>query len=135
MSATFTIPGKPFAKQRHRVASIGGRARAFNTSANARFEDVVRNIAAPLFQAPLSGPVRLTVRAVFAPAASWSKRKQAAFLGRMHTQKPDADNIAKSIKDGLNRIAWGDDAQVAELVVSKAWGLADETQVTVEAVE
>jgi Holliday junction resolvase RusA-like endonuclease len=128
---SFTIPGKPFAKQRHRVGTIGGRARAFNTAGNARFEDVVRSIAAPLFPVPLNGPVQLRLIAYFAPPASWSKRKREAMLGQPHTQRPDADNIAKAVKDGLNRIAWGDDCQVAELSVRKAWGVIDGTFVEV----
>jgi Holliday junction resolvase RusA-like endonuclease len=127
----FVIPGKPYAKQRHRVGSIRGRARAFNTADNVRFEDVVRNIAAPLFPVPLVGPVRLGMIASFAVPVSWSKRKRAAMLGRPHTQKPDADNIAKAIKDGLNRIAWSDDCQVCDLYVRKVWAEAAGTLVEV----
>ena len=132
-TVTFTIPGKPFAKQRHRVGSFGGRARAFNTKDNARFEDVVRTIAAPLFPAPIEGPVQLVVTAIFAPPASWSKRKRAELIGGYHTSRPDADNIAKAVKDGLNRIAWGDDAQVADVLVKKRWGETEGTLVEVSA--
>lgn len=35
------------------------------------------------------------------------------------TYKPDADNIAKLVLDGLNGRAWEDDAQVTDLTVSK----------------
>lgn len=127
----FHIPGKPFAKQRHRVGSFGGRARAFNTKANETFESVVRALAAEVFSAPITGPVRLEITAHFTPAASWSKRKREAMLGQHHTQKPDADNIAKAIKDGLNRVAWGDDSQVCELIVRKAWAETEGTLVHV----
>lgn len=41
----------------------------------------------------------------------------------------------KAIKDALNRIAWGDDAQVAEMHVSKVWGNRASTLVWVEAME
>jgi Holliday junction resolvase RusA-like endonuclease len=75
----------------------------------------------------MEGPVKLIVMAFFAPPASWSAKKRAAMLGKPHTQRPDADNIAKAVKDGLNRIAWGDDCQVAELSVRKAWGEIDGT--------
>ena len=33
--------------------------------------------------------------------------------------KPDADNIAKLVLDGLNGAAWDDDAQVTQLSVTK----------------
>lgn len=129
---TFTIPGKPFAKQRHRVGSFGGRARAFNTKDNERFEAVVRDIAAQQIGEPIAGPVRLYIVATFEPPASWSKKKRAEHLHRPHTQKPDLDNCAKAIKDGLNRIAWGDDSQVADMTCRKVWGITAQTVVSVE---
>lgn len=77
--------------------------------------------------------MKLRIVAVFAVAASWSKKKQAALEGGFHTQKPDSDNIAKALKDGLNRIAWRDDSQVADVRCVKRWGRYDETFVQVEA--
>ena len=41
-----------------------------------------------------------------------------------HTNKPDADNLAKAVLDALTGIrAWHDDALVSELVVRKYWEL------------
>lgn len=132
MSVAFTIPGKPFGKQRPRATARSGFARVYTPAATVSFERQVGSIAAPLFPRPITGPVRLEIVAVFEPAKSLSKAKRAAILHRPHTQKPDADNCAKAIKDGLNRIAWADDSQVAELVVSKVWGLTASTQVWVK---
>jgi Holliday junction resolvase RusA-like endonuclease len=125
------IPGRPFAKRRHRVATIRGRARAFNPTENERFEHLVRTLAASVFRAPLDGPVRVIVEATFATPISWPAKRRAAAIGTPHASRPDADNIAKAIKDGLNRIAWRDDAQVAELTVRKLWGEIEETRVDV----
>jgi Holliday junction resolvase RusA-like endonuclease len=127
--AAFTIPGKPFGKQRPRATRQG---RVYTPAETVSFERQVGMIARPHFPAPISGPVRLTIHATFATPASWSQRKAAAHLHRMHVQRPDLDNIAKAIKDALNRIAWADDAQVAEMTVSKVWGLQDATSVIVE---
>jgi Holliday junction resolvase RusA-like endonuclease len=127
------IPGRPHAKRRHRVATINGRARAFNPPENERFEHLVRTLAAPVFRAPIEGPVRVVVVATFAPPASWSAGRRTATIGTPHTQKPDADNIAKAVKDALNRLAWTDDAQVAELTVRKLWGEIEGTRVEVTA--
>jgi Holliday junction resolvase RusA-like endonuclease len=89
--------------------------------------------AAMRSQMPFDGPIRLTVEAVFEPAASWSKSKRdAALQGLRHTAKPDADNIIKSISDGLNGVAFVDDAQVAELLVRKRYGSPARTEVVVE---
>ena len=44
--------------------------------------------------------------------------------------KPDADNVAKSVLDSLNLLAFDDDRQVVVLKVSKEW--ADEPRVSVK---
>ena len=127
---TFTIPGKPFGKQRPRATRQG---RIYTPKETVSFERTVGQIALEHFPEPLTGPVKVTIWASFLPAKSWSKKKTAEHLHRPHTQKPDGDNIAKSIKDGLNRIAWVDDSQVAALTVEKWWNNVEQTVVTVEA--
>lgn len=130
-AVTFTIPGKPFGKQRPRATRQG---RIYTPAETVAFESIVRQIGVEHFPAPFAGPVRVTVEAVFAPAESWSKKKRAAHMGRPHTQRPDCDNCAKAILDGLNRIAFADDAQVAEIIARKTWGRVEETRVTVETI-
>ena len=39
-----------------------------------------------------------------------------------HTKKPDCDNIAKSILDALNNVAYYDDSQICKLSVEKYYG-------------
>lgn len=135
MSAiTFTIPGKPFAKQRPRATARGGFARVYTPSETVSFERQVAVIARDFFANPIAGPVRIVVIATFAPAKSWSKKKTAALLGQYHTQKPDGDNCLKAVKDSLNRIAWSDDSQVADARVVKVWGPTEVTSVTVEGI-
>lgn len=133
MKVEFTIPGKPFAKKRHRVGTVGGKARAFNPQENVSFERQVAEIARPLFPAPIEGPVRLRIVATFEVPKSWPKKRQAAALDSYHTQKPDRDNVEKAVQDGLNRIAWRDDGQVADGRCVKRWGRFAETFVQIEA--
>jgi Holliday junction resolvase RusA-like endonuclease len=54
---------------------------------------------------------------------SWSKRKHAAALvGQVFpTKKPDLDNFLKAILDGMNGIAFTDDARVVALISSKRY--------------
>jgi Holliday junction resolvase RusA-like endonuclease len=130
MSVTFTIPGKPFAKQRPRATKEG---RVYTPKETASFEAKVGQIAAQHFPQPLDGPVSVFIWATFQPPQSWSQKKTREHIGRPHTQRPDLDNCAKAILDGLNRIAWADDGQVSELHVRKIWGNAAQTVVTVEA--
>ena len=132
MTVSFEIPGKPFAKQRPRFSRVSGRA--FTPGETVSFERAVGSIAAQHFPHPLTGAIRLTIFAVFEPAASWSKRKTAETLGGHHTQKPDLDNIQKAICDGLNRIAYADDGQIAEIFCTKSWGARAVTRVSVEVI-
>ena len=56
---------------------------------------------------------------------SWPKSKKAKALAGIITPtvKPDADNLAKSVCDSLNGVAWADDKQVIKLHVIKAYGV------------
>lgn len=125
----FIIPGRPFAKQRPRFSRSSGHA--FTPGETVSFERQVGIIASQLFPEPLSGPVLIQICAVFSPPVSASKKRRVESLGRPHTQKPDLDNIVKAITDGLNRIAFADDSQIAAIHASKTWGEAAETVVHV----
>lgn len=129
-SITFTIAGQPFGKQRPRATQKG---RMYTPKETVSFERTVGQVALPHFPAPLAGPIKVIMVAVFRPADSWSAKRKREAIGQPHTQKPDLDNCLKAIKDGLNRIAWGDDAQVAEVSVRKVWGEAEGTTVCIQA--
>lgn len=129
----FVIHGRPYAKKRVRFSRASGRA--YDPKSNQSFEQQVGIMAMQHFNKPWEGPIRLTVKATFKVAKSWSKKKTLLLLGGWHTQKPDGDNICKAVMDGLNRIAWGDDAQVAITVVSKQWGDEDGTEVCIESLD
>lgn len=54
-------------------------------------------------------------------------------FGFLH--KPDADNVAKSILDALNGLAYKDDSQVANLLVFKQYGAENKILVEMEELE
>lgn len=131
LAVTFTIHGKPHAKQRPRFVRATGRT--YTPGETVKFEALVGDKARELFKVPIAGPVKLTVLATFKPPESWSKKKRAEHMGGYHTQKPDSDNLGKSICDGLNRIAFADDSQIAEIHCRKMWGENEGTLVMIEA--
>lgn len=77
--------------------------------------------------------VSLAIEAHFVPPKSWSKRGRAdALAGRMaHLQKPDWDNIAKSVCDAFKGIVWDDDSRVVMGQVQKSWAAQPMIRVTV----
>lgn len=51
--------------------------------------------------------------------------------GDLHTQRPDLDNLNKSL-DGLNGIVFADDCIIAEAVARKVWGSEGKAEIVVE---
>jgi len=124
-----TIPGKPFAWRR---ARSNGKFR-FKDKATEAHRETLQAIVLRSIPTPMRGPLRVTVTAIFAIPKSWSKKDREAHLWRPHTQKPDLSNIIKEIEDGLNRIAWEDDSQIAAYEgCKKLWGDKDQTILIVE---
>jgi len=79
---------------------------------------------------PLRTPLRVMIEATMSIPLSWSKAKrQAALDGDVYPSRPDVDNIAKTVLDGMNGVVYEDDAQVMYLKVSKKY--AEEGSVTV----
>ena len=75
-------------------------------------------------QKKLVGPVSLRIECLFAMPTSWSKAKKAKHHGKPHTQKPDGDNVAKAVMDGLTAAGvWPDDAVVWSLEIRKVWAV------------
>ncbi|WP_143314265.1 RusA family crossover junction endodeoxyribonuclease [Clostridium sp. HBUAS56017] len=67
------------------------------------------------------GPVRAAITAYYKIPKSYAKKRIKAIREGLEypQKKPDADNIAKILLDSLNKIAYGDDSQVVELIVKK----------------
>lgn len=68
---------------------------------------------------------------------SWSGvRQRRAVAGEIApTVKPDADNVEKAIKDGLNGVVYRDDLQVVQDSKSKVYGTVPGVKVMVTLLE
>lgn len=123
---TFTIPGEPQGKGRPRAFRAGRGVRMYTPAKTEAYEQAVATAGrqAMAGREPMVGPLAVDLMAVVSVPASWSKKRRAAALEGLElpAKKPDADNVAKAIADGLNGIAYGDDAQVVELRVRKRYG-------------
>lgn len=125
---SFFVAMTPVGKARARVTSRG-------TYTPKKTQDAERLIAweakkAMESQKPIEGAVRMTIDAYFDHPRSWSRKRVMGAVWK--TSKPDADNIAKTVKDALKGVAWLDDAQVAELIVRKQYTSTGKPRLRIE---
>ncbi len=118
----FKIPGKAQAKQRPRMGRSGI---VYTPKETLVYENYVKmcysDYAKQFGWLPYENQVRAEIEVLVAVPKSDSKTKKKAKIEGMirPTVKPDCDNLAKSILDSLNGLAYHDDKQVVELVVKK----------------
>lgn len=123
-SVSFMVPevrgqGRPRACVRAGHASVykADADRAFEASLRRAFEAARRLAGLP--EEPAGGEVSVAVRCS-SPKARGPRGSEQPFV-----QRPDADNVAKSVLDALNGVAWRDDSQVTDLWVRKMRRRAD----------
>ena len=137
MKVDFVIQGKAQAKQRPRFNTHTGRTYTPNKTIN--YENWVKIWYLEKYKDKelMDKPLRVTIRAFLEIPKSTSKKKKQQMLDNeiLPMVKPDTDNIAKSILDSLNGIAYKDDKQVAELIVYKFYNDTPYVNVTIEEID
>lgn len=121
----FSVPGKPFGKQRPKFVSRGKFARAYTPKETVNYENLVKySYIQTVGDLKLHGPIKANIQGVFPiPKSSSKKEKELMIQSKIpHTKKPDCDNMAKCVLDALNEIAYDDDSQVCKLNVDKIYG-------------
>jgi len=130
MKVVFEIPGTPCGKGRPRL----GKYRVYTPDKTKNYEALLKYIFINEFRdfKPFEGALRAKITAIFEPAKSNSKKKNAMLLNGKYnyTSRPDTDNVAKIVLDGLNKLAYKDDAQITRLEVEKSYG--EQAKVIVE---
>ena len=120
----FFAHGLPKGQPRARAFAIKGKVRMYDPGTAEGWKSAVAEAARPYINAFAVGPVRLTIVFEF-PRPKSHKRKNGDLRPDrpiFHTAKPDCDNAAKALMDALTQIGvWTDDAQVAELCVTKKY--------------
>ena len=121
----FHIDGDPVPKGRPKFTSIAGFMRTYTPKKTVDYELTVRAAAkaamgpTDLLETPVG--VYLYIRLPI-PKSHSKKRKDACLSGQEKPiKKPDIDNLAKSILDGMNGVIWKDDAQIVSLHVTKVY--------------
>lgn len=124
-SLRIVMAGAVRGKGAGRAAIVGGHAHVF-TDSKTRNELADLRHSARINMAgktPYLGAIVVHITAYRMPTASMPKKKLAlALAGKLApATRPDADNYMKLICDGLNKIVWGDDAQIVEAHIYKRY--------------
>ena len=116
-----TIRGEIKTKQRPRATVIGGHARVYSSKDTIMYENYVKyeyQRQCPYYFE--NKPLKATIIAYFLPPNELAKYgEDVKFVAC--TKNKDLDNIAKTILDALNGIAYEDDKQIVELHCEKYW--------------
>lgn len=125
MDITFSIPGKPFGKQRPKFSRYGKYVKTFTPDKTVSYENLVKFAYIEATKGGLRFPdnvlLEVVIVAYYQIPQSVSKKKRQRMLEYdiRPGKKPDADNIAKVICDSLNGLAYKDDNAIAVLRVEK----------------
>ena len=121
----FVVPGQPVAKGRHKTARRGKFLTHYTPAKTVNYEGLVAHAAciAMAGKPLITGACYLELNIRLQIPESWPKKKKemaaAGLIGA--TKKPDADNLEKSLCDGMNGVVWKDDSQVVDVVKRKRY--------------
>lgn len=122
----FTVPGTPVAKARPRVTRSG---HTYTPAKTVEQERLIQYAFRREHAEPTESPLEVHIRAVMPYPKSMSKKARKAAV--WHTRRPDADNLAKTVLDALNGLAYKDDGQVSRLVIEKVYGQEPRTEIEI----
>jgi Holliday junction resolvase RusA-like endonuclease len=132
----FHIDAEPVPKGRPKFSQVGGFMRAYTPKKTSDYESIVRATAqqamgpTDLLETALG--VYLYIRLPI-PKSHSKKRKEACLSGQEKPiKKPDIDNLAKSVLDGMNGVIWKDDSQIVSLHVTKVYSSGSGVDVLVK---
>lgn len=126
------IPGTPVAKGRPRVSKYG----TYTPKKTADFESYVEYCWAAEYGNIKPSDKPLNVSIVFRmpiPKKTSKKNRVGMVNGDIcHTKKPDLDNMAKTVLDALNGLAYIDDSQIYSLTLFKTYSEQPGTHLIIE---
>ncbi|RMC46569.1 RusA family crossover junction endodeoxyribonuclease [Lactobacillus sp. ESL0230] len=149
----FIVPGEPKSKARPRFSRQNDHVITYTPDKTHHYEDQVRYSAQVARRAhninkPISQDMAISIKVYFGIPTSYSKKRRARCLSgeERPTKKPDSDNIAKIVLDGLNpkmkvnhalhkavclsEGLYRDDKQVVDLTVEKWYGKEPQVEIT-----
>jgi Holliday junction resolvase RusA-like endonuclease len=119
------VSGTAVAKQRPRGFKDGkGNIRFYTPKKSKDFEYLIRKRAEEIFKEPLTCPLKVSLVFLMPrpKRLCWKTRPMPEVPCPM---RPDLDNMLKSVNDGLNGVAFLDDAQITDCHILKRYHSGD----------
>jgi Holliday junction resolvase RusA-like endonuclease len=130
-AVSFSVPGDPVPQPRARITTRGGHGHAYTPKSHPvhAYRQLIEAAALSVGLRYTGEPFSVVIDAVFErPKSHLNKSGVKATAPRI--PRPDVDNIAKAVLDGLQSVM-GDDTNVSRLVVEKSYGTEARTTVRV----
>lgn len=124
----FEVIGKIQPKQRPRFKRCGSFIQTYTPQQTLDYQKLVGDSYKQKYgDKKLNGALMMAIDAYFNVPKSYSKKKKAELWGKPNTQhNGDIDNVAKSILDGLNGVAYDDDTIIYNLHITKYYVSSDD---------
>ena len=115
------IPVNPVPKGRPRFTRTG---HSYTPQKTQEFEKTVCTYYSDNCGEYFDGAIKVYLRFYMPIPKGVSKKKHLLMVHKeiKHISKPDLDNLAKSVLDSVNGIAYKDDSQITVLHIEKAYG-------------
>lgn len=115
------FPFEPVPKGRPKFTKSG---HSYTPQKTRDFERDVQNYYRENANDFYDGAIRVYMTFFMPIPTSVSKKKRVLMVSNTtkHTKRPDSDNLAKAIADGLNGVAYADDSQITVLHIEKRYG-------------
>lgn len=137
-SLEFVVWGDPKPKGRPRFINKGKFVSTYTPRETRNYEAQIRQAYTETNGTmKVSGALHAEITAVFdIPKSATKKKKELMATGQIYCKnKKDCDNLAKTVLDALNGLAYHDDNQVVELYAKKMYGLTPCIKVKLQELE
>lgn len=123
---TVRLPIEPQPKGRPRFRVTAGRVFTYTPKKTEQYENDVIKLYRQMtggYMFPKKTPLHVALVFGMPIPKSTPKKYREQMINQElgHTKKPDVDNLAKSVLDALNGIAYPDDSQIVSLNIKKVY--------------
>jgi len=121
-SITIHLDINPIPKGRPKFSKVGGFVRTYTPKKTSDYETQVREAAKQaMTREPLETPLAAFLYFRLPIPKSYPKKRIQACLDGLEWPRADADNLGKSVLDGMNGVVYLDDAQIVILHITKVY--------------